>query len=61
MKVFTTIFLAHPLSVNLQRDEQANGFDQDEHDLADVDQALRERITVLESSNWFVCDSFDEE
>ena len=61
MKVFTTIFLAHSLTADLQRDEQANDFDQDEHDLADVEQALRERISVLESSNWFVGDSFDEE
>jgi hypothetical protein len=61
MKVFTTIFLAHPLGANSESLDRASELFPDELDLADVEQALRERITVLESSNWFVGDSFDEE
>jgi hypothetical protein len=61
MKVFTTIFLAHPLGASSEGVDRASDLFPDELDLADVEQALRERITVLESSNWFVGDSFDEE
>jgi hypothetical protein len=61
MRVFTTIFLAHPLIANTQRVDQANGLDEDWHGLAEAEQAPRERITMLESSNWFVDDGFDEE
>lgn len=61
MKVFTTIFLAHPLGGTPQGVDLASDLFPDEQDLADLEQALRERITVLESCNWFAGDSFDEE
>jgi len=61
MKVFTTVFLARPLDATLQGVDDASDLFPDEQDLAEFEQALRERITVLESSNWFVGDSFDEE
>jgi hypothetical protein len=61
MKVFTTVFLAYPLSADIQRVDQANGFDQDEHDLAGLEQAFRERITSLESSNWIAGEGYDYE
>jgi hypothetical protein len=61
MQVFTTIFLAEPLSANIQRVDQANGLDQDEHGLAEFKQALRERIAILESRGWSEVDGFDKE
>jgi len=61
MKVFTTVFMAHPQSADHQRVYQPNRLEQDEYDLSDLEQAIREQITVLESSNWFVGEGFDGE
>jgi hypothetical protein len=61
MQVFTTIFLAETPRDNIQRVDQANSLDQDQHGLAEFKQALRERIVILESRGWSEGDDFDEE
>jgi hypothetical protein len=61
MQVFTTIFLAETPRTEAPRVDQASGVDQDQRGLAEFEQALRERIAILESRGWFECDGVDEE
>ena len=65
MNVFTTVFLAHPLNLDLGRTDQANdpirdGLDFEAIEPGDFEQTLRERISVFESSTWFM-DSVESE
>lgn len=60
MQVFTTIFLAETLGADSRLVDIANGQDQDERDLAELKQVLRERIVMLENRGWLEGDGFDE-
>jgi len=59
MQVFTTIFLAETLRANIQCVEEAEELDQDHSALVEFKRTLRDRIAMLESSNWFEDDSLD--
>ncbi len=61
MQVFTTIFLVETPRANTRRVDQANCLAKDERSLADFQQALCERLTILESRGWFEGDYSDEE
>lgn len=61
MQVFTTIFLAETLSSNTATAEELSGIYSDQRDLSEIKRTNLERITMLESRNWFLDDLASEE
>jgi hypothetical protein len=61
MKVFTTVFLADPPIAIAHCLDQANGVDEHQQDVVEFEQALSERITILERRDWLVGSASDEE
>ncbi|MGC2613454.1 MAG: hypothetical protein WA354_05430 [Terracidiphilus sp.] len=60
MRVFTTIFLAQPPAAHVECVDQSSEFDQGYNGLAEFQQALRERIAMLEACSWYEDDGADE-
>jgi hypothetical protein len=61
MQVFTTIFLAETPSSGTGTAEKSCGEYQDQRDLSEIKRTNHERITMLESRNWFLDDLASED
>ena len=60
MLVFTTIFLAETLRATVECVEETDGLDQDLPGAVEFKQALRKRISMLESRGFYESDDLCE-